>query len=64
MPVQKFNKMVKRLSWKDMQLIKASVFLITLPIGACLYQYILPYWWVFIVLGIMAAIKPIKTTVS
>lgn len=60
----KFDNMVRRLGWKDIQLIKASVFLIALPIGAYLSPHILPYWWAFIVLGILAAIKPIKTAVS
>lgn len=61
---EKFNEMVKRMGWVDVQFIKASVFFITLPIGAYLSVWILPYWWAFIMLGILAAIKPIKTALS
>jgi len=58
------NKMVKRLGWKDMQLVKASAFLFGLPIGAYFSQHILPYWGVFVVLAIVAAIKPVKTALK
>ena len=37
------DEMAGRFGWKDVWLIKAAVFLITLPIGAYFYQYILPY---------------------
>ena len=57
---KKFDEMVKRLGWRDMQCIKTSVFLIALPIGAYFSQYILPYWPIFVVLGILVALKPLK----
>ncbi len=61
---KEFDSMTRRLGWRDVQLIKAAVFLITLPIGAYLSQYILPYWWVFIVLGVLASVKPVRTVLG
>jgi len=49
---------VKNLGWVDVQLIKLSVFCIGLPIGAYFSVWILPYWWVFILLALLAAIEP------
>jgi hypothetical protein len=50
---------VKKLGILDIQLIKLSALCFGLTIGACLSVWILPYWWIFILLAIMAAIKPI-----
>lgn len=49
---------VKNLGWVDVQLIKLSVFCIGLPIGAYFSVWILSYWWAFILLALLAAIKP------
>ena len=61
---EKFNKAVKRMTWVDVQLIKLSVFCVGLPVGAYLSVWILPYWWAFIILAILAAIKPVKTALE
>jgi hypothetical protein len=53
------DKKVKKMGWKEIQLIKLATFLITLPIGAYFASWILPYWWLFILVGIIAALKPI-----
>ncbi len=61
---EKFDEMVKRMTWVDMQLVKLSVFCIGLPVGAYLSVWILPYWWAFIFLAILAAIKPASIALS
>lgn len=61
MSFKKFtNIRMKRLGWSDVQLIKLSALCIGLPLGAYFSVWILPYWWAFIILAILAAIKPIS----
>ncbi len=50
---------VKNLSLVDVQLIKLAVFCFGLPIGAYFSVWILPYWWAFVLLGALAAAKPV-----
>ncbi len=50
---------IKNINWVDVQLIKLAAFCFALPIGAYLSVWILPYWWVFILLAALAAIKPV-----
>jgi len=49
---------VKKLDWIDLKLIQLSVFCVGLPIGAYFSVWILSYWWAFILLAVLAAIKP------
>ena len=50
---------VKKLGILDIQLIKLSALCFGLTIGAYFSTWILPYWWVFIILAIVAAIRPV-----
>ena len=49
---------IKKLGFADVQLIKLSAFCLGLAIGAYLAVWILPYWWVFILIAVLAALKP------
>ena len=49
---------MKKIGWIDMKLVQFSAFCLGLLIGAYFSASILPYWWFFILLAVLAAIKP------
>ncbi|MDD5650515.1 MAG: hypothetical protein PHF86_08885 [Candidatus Nanoarchaeia archaeon] len=53
-----YNKRLKRLDIWDMALIKTAVGMFALVIGAYFSKDILQYWYVFIIIMILAMIKP------
>jgi len=53
-----YNKGLRKLNMWDILLIKISVGMFALIIGAFFAEDIKPYWWVFITIMILAMIKP------
>jgi len=53
------NPRVRKLNLCDIQLIKLSAFCFGLVIGAYLAVWLVPYWWLLILVAVLAAIKPI-----
>ncbi len=51
---------VTKLDFIDVRLIKAAAFCFGLPVGAYFHIQVMPYWWVFIVLGLVFYIRPLK----
>lgn len=52
------NSKIKKIDWLDVKLIKWGMFCLGLPVGAYFSKDILPYWWVFIALCVLAHIRP------
>ena len=48
---------IKRFDLVDIQFLKTAIFLFALPVGAYFSAQILPYWWVFIILSVLAGMK-------
>ena len=59
-----YNKRLKKLDMWDMLLIKASVGMFALVIGAFFAEDIKPYWWVFIIIMLLAMIRPYYKTLK
>lgn len=56
--IEKLNKKVKKLDAWDIALIKWTVLLVGLVIGAYFKEYILPFWWMILVVAALLAIRP------
>jgi len=52
------NSKLRKLDIWDIKLIKLSTLLIGLTLGAYFASFILPFWWIFIVVAIVLAIRP------
>lgn len=53
-----YNKGLRRLNMWDILLVKTSIGMFALVIGAFLSDYIKPYWYVFIIIMVLSMIRP------
>ncbi len=56
--IKNMDKRVKKLDLFDIGMIKWTTLLVGLVVGAYLTDYIKPYWWVFILVAMVLAIRP------
>ncbi len=52
------RKIKEELDYFDIKLLKIMAFCIGVPVGAYFAKWVLPYWWVFILLSILAHLRP------
>lgn len=48
---------IRKLDWLDIKLLKIGAFCLGLPLGAYFSEWILPYWWVFVVLALLFHVR-------
>ena len=52
------NKIKGEMDYYDIKLLKIMAFCIGIPVGAFFSNIVLPYWWVFILVSVLAHLRP------
>ena len=52
------KKIREELDYTDVKMLKIMAFCVGVPVGAYFSKWVLPYWWVFIILSVVFHLRP------